>query len=138
MLKIIQENSKTRLALFCDYCRKEITDGRYAMFAWKVDKKTHAVSDGEIYFFHKGVCDRAMTDADNKHRNSLYDWHWWELTELPHEIIQSIGITWELAQGELNPFTVKDTVKSQLLQKELREWEQSALPLRDVEDVEGE
>lgn len=134
MIQMIhREGEPTHLAIFCDYCHKEITDPRYAMYAWRVNKEDWSIADGAIYFLHKGICDHATTDADNDHKLSLYDWHWEELDELPGVIMQTLKITWENGHPK-HLEEDKDPDGGQKLRQELREWQLSAYPQKDNEE----
>ncbi len=123
-----REGEPTRIVFFCDYCHKDITNTRLAMYAWRVNKANRAAADGMIYFLHKGICDHVMTDADNNHKKSLYDWHWRELSELPGDIMETLKITWD--EGHVKFLEDYDMRSDQIMRQQLMEWEQSAYPER--------
>jgi hypothetical protein len=140
LIKLVYENHTSKFVFICDYCRKEIADPYMAMYAWRTKRDTSEPTDGEIHILHKGVCDYATTEMDTSHANSIYEWEWMELVNLPEELIKGMGLTWEQAQGQVGEYKQKDKVKIQLMKRELEEWKRSTYPLQvDNKDVdEGE
>jgi len=131
MLKIVADQYHPgRLLLICDYCQKEITDAELAIYAWKVRYPDYRIADGVVYTLHKGVCDHATTESDNDHEKSLYRWYWDELSGLPSELIGSLGMTWDRAQGKLRMITEENeeqiAERRIRIEQEVQEWRESA------------
>jgi hypothetical protein len=138
MLKIVKQQRKTRLAIICDYCQNEI-NSELGIYAWRIRRDNLEIADGMVYTLHKGICEHATTDSDNRHQKSLYEWLWSELADLPGELINNLGITWERAQGKLELITVENIERLQAdneeIERQVQEWEGSANP--DTWDEEG-
>jgi hypothetical protein len=138
LIKLVYEDYRTKFVFVCDYCHKEITDPHMAMYAWRAKRGSNVPSDGIFYTLHKGVCDYATTEMDTNHAKSIYTWKWMELVDLPGELIKDMGLTWEQAQGQLSEYKEKDSVKIQLMQKELDEWKRSSYPSHSKNEDLGE
>src|SRR5260370_27748503 len=120
-----KDETKPRPAFICDYCNKEITDARYTIYTWKVSRETEEMMDGKIYSLHKGICDKAMTGTDNKHRRSLFRWDWGDLIWLPRDLTYSLNLLWDEAQEKKLLITEEEEKQMQTSQEKLLEWENS-------------